>query len=209
MGVRTAGGDRLHVIAGGVDTGLLSVTLHTAAGTTHELQVGDMYGEPNGADVETASSATERSQHVQVVQPDTSHRHAHSASHQHGMNSSQQTVHAQRVDSSMYVHRLSSRSLLVHVGVYELLLENSDRYVDLVWVAVTDWTALFERVRPQGLLGRTHDQAVNTTLTQHDEEQYREQDDDVFGCNIHHDKHCKAQAEAEAEAEAKADVQAV
>ena len=208
MGVRTQGGARLHVVAGGVDQGLARVTLHTAAGVTYQLNVGDMYGEPNGADVETAYSATERSQHGMVVVPDTEHRHharhhAHSLSHQHGMNDTQPSVHAER-GSAMYVHRLSSRSLLVHVGVYELLLENSDRYVDLVWVAVTNWTALFEHVQPNGLLGRTHHRDSQGTLSAEQEEQHREQDGDVFGCNVQQDKHCRGEGEGEGEAAAAA-----
>ena len=105
------------------------------------------------------------------------------------MNDTAQTAHPSR-DGSLYVHRLSARSLLVHVGVYELLLENSDRYVDLVWVAVINWTHLLHVQRPSGLLGRTWNSSVSVQLTAEDEDRYRERDGDVHGCNMAEDRHC-------------------
>ena len=56
-------------------------------------------------------------------------------------------------DCGLYVHRTSYRSLIVHAGLYEVLIESSDHYVDLVQVAVSDWTALLHIAQPSGLLG--------------------------------------------------------
>ena len=89
------------------------------------------------------------------------------------------------------MQRTSLRSLTVHCGVYELVVDNSDRYLDLVTVTVTDWTELMERVRPQGLLGCTHEA---TAVMPPDEEQHRERANDLLGCDTLSDRHCSARA---------------
>ena len=106
---------------------------------------------------------------------------SHHLSHSHrdpltGINSA--SSHAPRPD--LFVHRSSFRSLTVHVGLYEMLIDNADHYLDLVQVTIANWTTLTE-VQPEGLLGRTWNAAVPMPPM---EEQYREKDGDLTGCNF-------------------------
>ena len=117
MAFRTASGDLLHIVAGGVEEGLQAVTVTSAAGGTSQLAVGDSVGEPNGADCETDYSQTEHSgcgllpgEQQQEQPADHRHHNQHAnISHQHGMNDSTQTAHASRPAGSLYAHRLSAR----------------------------------------------------------------------------------------------------
>ena len=68
----------------------------------------------------------------------------------------------------------------MRAGVYELLIENSDRYVDFVSVRISCWACL-DSLRPEGLLGRTWQ--VNATMPPY-EENYREQDSDIAGTHF-------------------------
>ena len=86
--------------------------------------------------------------------------------------------HAPR--SALYVHRSTFRSLTVHAGLYELLVENSDHYLDLVQVTIANWTRLAE-VQPEGLLGRTWNASAPMPPV---EERYREKDGQLTGCHF-------------------------
>ena len=85
--------------------------------------------------------------------------------------------------SSITVRLLSPRSLSMHVGIYELLVENMDLYVDLASVTVASWSRLVNDVRPEGLLGRTWLESIGEPAEEGEVEQYRELDDDILGCN--------------------------
>ena len=89
--------------------------------------------------------------------------------------------------TSLSVTRTSSRSLTVATGLYELVVDNSDRYVDLVTVRVLNWTALLHVVQPEGLMGCTWQ---HTAPMPPEEELYRERDNHLTGCNTQRDKHC-------------------
>ena len=87
--------------------------------------------------------------------------------------------------SSLSVHRSSARSLTVHVGLYELLIENSDRYMDLVEVRITNWTALLQTVQPEGVLGCTWNR---TTPIPPEEATHRELNANLTGINTRSNK---------------------
>ena len=88
-------------------------------------------------------------------------------------------------------------SSVTHIGVYELLIENSDRYVDLVHVAVTNWTTLLTELQPSGLMGRTWNSNASMELSEADEERYRERDSELMGCHVDTDKFCSGGSAAE------------
>jgi len=92
--------------------------------------------------------------------------------------------------SSCTVRLLSVHSLLVTVGLYSLLVENVDRYVDLVEVQVSSWETLVDERKPEGLLGRTWNATMGAPVDDLEVEQYREKDDNILGCNTDRDKFC-------------------
>ena len=55
----------------------------------------------------------------------------------------------------MSVLRSTSHALHIVVGNYELRLENSDAFINLVAIRVTDWQQLLAVDQPHGLLGQT------------------------------------------------------
>ena len=89
--------------------------------------------------------------------------------------------------SSLFVQRTSFRSLQVHLGIYEMRIDNSDRYLDLVSVKITSWTELMQRVQPEGLLGSTWNA---TTPMPPIEDNHWERDNDLLGCNTPLNKFC-------------------
>ena len=128
------------------------------------IEVGDLYGMPP---LESVPHELHTSLAVEAEQPS----HSHPAR------------------STLYVHRTSARSLIVHAGLYELLIENSDNYVDLVTVHVTSWPELLNVVQPSGLMGATWN---STAVMPPVEEHHRERDDELMGCNLPADKFCAA-----------------
>ena len=158
-GLATADGDRLYIGSGTVLEGFHQVTI-------------------NGVEVAVGQSHGAAPSPVIPHESHTSHALAPA---------SKGASHPAR--SSLYVHRSSARSLVVHAGLYELLIENSDRYADLVEVRVVDWTALLDTVQPSGLMGASWD---NTVPMPPAEEQHRERDGDLMGCNTASDRHCSA-----------------
>ena len=162
MGLASRSGDRLYIASGNVSAGFRSVTVNGA-----ELSVGESYGD---APLPAASHQSHTGHALAPVPTPT-----------------QSTLHSAR--TTLYVHRSSARSLTVHIGLYELLIDNSDRYVDLVEAKVVDWTALLESVHPSGLLGGSWN---SSAAMPPDEEQHRERDSDLMGCNIASNKFCLA-----------------
>ena len=86
--------------------------------------------------------------------------------------------------SGIFVQRVNARSLVVQVGVYEVVVSNSDGYVDLVTVNVSCWSCLLEHVRPEGLLGRTWNRSVDVSDSEELMPQYREEEDNIMGCHF-------------------------
>ena len=162
MGLVSRSGDRLYIASGDVDHGFGNVTVNG-----RELTIGEWHG----ASPLPAASHQSHTTHVMA---------AYSVS-------TQSASHGAR--PTLYVHRTSVRSLVVHIGLYELLIENSDRYVDLVQVTVVDWTALLETVQPSGLMGASWN---NSAPVPPPEDDHMERDGELMGCNIAADKFCLA-----------------
>ena len=93
------------------------------------------------------------------------------------------TPHPPHPRTSVGVHRASYRSVYVHAGVYEMVLENSDYYLDLAQVQVSNWNTLILHVRPEGLLGRTWNETVDIPPHEH---LYTEHTDQLTGCHYTH-----------------------
>ena len=162
FGLTTVSGDRLYIASGSVDVGFHQVTVNGV-----ELAIDQSFGTPP--------------LHAVPHESHTSHAMAPATE------AAQSAEHAARL--TLYVHRTSARSLIVHAGLYELLIENSDSYVDLVQVKVVDWTALLETEQPSGLMGASWN---NSAVMPPAEEQHRERDGALMGCNIASDKFCLA-----------------
>ena len=90
----------------------------------------------------------------------------------------------------MTVHVLSAYSLRLRLGNFELLLDNSDRFINIRQLAVEQWALLGER-RTHGLLGQTwRAPAVLGRQVRHvegDIDDYVERDGDLFGRNFMYD----------------------
>jgi len=91
--------------------------------------------------------------------------------------------------TSIYLKRTNYRSLVVHAGVYEILLQNSDNYLDLTTVDVVCWDCLLKQVQPEGLLGRTWNQNY-VNVSDAEVMKYQESEANLFGCKFENDKFC-------------------
>ena len=111
------------------------------------------------------------------------------ASNRSGNNSSRIPVRPPR-EVSLSVHRISSHRVLLTAGLYSFTIDNVDLYVDVSALNATCWRCLLDEQRPDGLLGRTWDQTVDTARS--NTEQYRERRDDLRGCEHAHDRFCSS-----------------
>ena len=86
---------------------------------------------------------------------------------------------------------LHSHVVQCHVGVYELVITNSDSFVNLHEVSVSDWTALTHEIQSHGLLGQTWRRRVGGEVAGVDGmvDDYAEQDNDVYGTKTHFNQH--------------------
>ena len=82
---------------------------------------------------------------------------------------------------------LHSHVLQCHVGLYQLTVTNSDGFVNLHEVAVSDWTALTHEIQSHGLLGQTWSKRAGGEVEGVDGlvDDYAEQDNDMFGSKTH------------------------
>ena len=166
IGLTSRSGDTLYIAAGAVSVGFTSVQVNGV-----EMSIGQSHGTPP---------------------LDSIHHELHTKSALAPAPTA--TVDAEHSSRpSMYVHRVSARSLIVHAGLYEMVIENSDNYVDLVTVRITSWTHLMDVMQPQGMLGATWNSSIPIPPV---EEQHREQDGRLMGCNIPTDKHCSVASES-------------
>jgi len=59
-------------------------------------------------------------------------------------------------DSGMTVHYFDQRTVTItHAGLYSLTLENSDGFVNLIQLTVSDFARLRKEVQSHGLIGQT------------------------------------------------------
>ena len=174
ISVMTANGDRLLIEAGSVEAGFLNVTVNG-----QPLPVGSSFGDFN----------VSLSQGVVGL----------NGSHQHEMGASNSADHPSR--ASIYVTRPSHRSLTVYAGLYEVRVDNQDDYLDFVSVQVSCWPCMTDEggVRPEGLLGRTwdRDRLFFSREPEEELELYKEANQDIFGCQFHHDRFCAHQRKRE------------
>jgi hypothetical protein len=85
------------------------------------------------------------------------------------------------------VYRSSARSVVVHIGLYQLWVDNVNLYLDLSKVDVTCWECMVNTAKPEGLLGRTWDQG-RAAPADDEVDLYREQDDNLVGAKFHFNK---------------------
>ena len=103
------------------------------------------------------------------------------------------------VNNHPHAHHLSrahcslvhSHVVRCHVGLYELTVTNSDGFLNLHEVAVSDWTALTHEVQSHGLLGQTWRRRSGGEVdgVEGSVDDYAEQDNDMFGTKTHFNRH--------------------
>ena len=186
MAVSLSNGDRLHVVAGEGSVGFASVTVDSLP-----ISVNETYGTPPPAVLleqqQQAADTTDTSDLLTDAPPQSSPLPLPASGLPPSSPSPPASPSSPSTSPSLFVHRLSARSLLVVCGVYELLIENSDRYLDLVQVTVSSWRQLIQTVQPTGLMGLTWNRTAAIPPT---EAEHREQHDDLWGCDIPQQKHC-------------------
>ena len=86
---------------------------------------------------------------------------------------------------------LHSHIVQCHVGLYQLTLTNSDGFVNLHEVSVSDWTALTHEIRSHGLLGQTWRRRTGGEVDGVEGlvDDYAEQNNDMFGTKTHFNLH--------------------
>ena len=97
------------------------------------------------------------------------------------------------LSSSISVRVLSPRTVMVSVGLYGMLIDNVDLYVDVTEVTVSSWDRLVNEVRPDGLIGHTWNCSVSTVHDGDDVERFREREDNIMGCNTDRNRFCHRQ----------------
>ena len=97
--------------------------------------------------------------------------------------------------SRAHCRLLHSHVAVCHVGVYQLTLTNSDLFVNLHEVSVSDWTALTHEIHSHGLLGQTwrRRQGGEVADVEGLVDDYAEQDNDVFGLKTHFNRHSRTE----------------
>ena len=90
----------------------------------------------------------------------------------------------------LQVTRLTARQVRVQAGMYVLIIDNVDLYVDVTALDVDCWHCLLSTARPDGLLGRTWNATADMSSSNDRMEEYRERSDDLLGCAHMHDRFC-------------------
>ena len=171
--LNTRSGDRLTLIPDAVHVGFKLVELNGV-----QVEVGTQHGAVLPQQRHSHHSHAPSSTPLDVTTDHTDSEALLDSTSEHGMR------------DSIFVHRLSFRSLIVHAGLYELSIECADRYLDLVQVTVSSWPDLLNDVQPEGLLGRTWNATADMPP---DEELYRlKEDGDMLGCSSDRDRFCRA-----------------
>lgn len=165
LSIVSVDGDRLLVSAGDWSNGFSNITFND-----QQVMIGDKFGKIVG---------------------DSGNHHHRNPTHPQGGETIPDDDHAAR--SSMYISRPSSHYMEVNIGLYELVIENSDQFVNLLSVSVSCWACLMDDVRPQGLLGRTWDKNTQHDASDETVSKYQEKDNNIFGCNTDMDKFCHKQ----------------
>ena len=117
------------------------------------------------------------------------------------------TNNTNTTSTTLSVHRTSTHRVLITAGLYSLTIDSVDQYVDLTQLDVSSWDELLSaRHQPDGLLGRTWNDQLDTTSSDAEVERYRTQRDDILACATHtqHDRFCTAGRRGEPQTDAAA-----
>ena len=117
------------------------------------------------------------------------------------------TNNTNTTSTTLSVHRTSTHRVLITAGLYSLTIDSVDQYVDLTQLDVSSWDELLSaRHQPDGLLGRTWNDQLDTTSSDAEVERYRTQRDDILACATHtqHDRFCTAGRHGEPQTDAAA-----
>ena len=82
----------------------------------------------------------------------------------------------------------NSFRVLIEAGLYSMVVENSDMFVNLAGIRVTDWQRLKEEVQPHGLLGQTWQGRHRTAAIEGTVDDYAEADNALFGSQFLYSK---------------------
>ena len=76
----------------------------------------------------------------------------------------------------------------VQAGLYRMVIENSDMFVNIAGIEVTDWRRLKDEVQPHGLLGQTWQGRHRTVATEGTVDDYAEANNELFGSQFLYSK---------------------
>ena len=79
------------------------------------------------------------------------------------------------------VTRVNTHKAMIEAGLYRFTVENSDHFINLVEVDVTDWVLLRKDVQSHGLLGQTWQSHKGKNAVEGEVDDYAEGDNDLFG----------------------------
>jgi hypothetical protein len=84
-------------------------------------------------------------------------------------------------DEEITITRVSTHLAVVTIGIYTIDLENSDGFLNVISVVISNMQKLVNTIQSHGLLGQTwqHSDALEGQI-----EDYAESDDNLFGCNF-------------------------
>ena len=82
----------------------------------------------------------------------------------------------------------SSFRAVVEAGLYRMQIENSDMFVNIAGIEVTDWRRLREEVQPHGLLGQTWQRRRGGAVIEGNVDDYVEADNALFGSQFLYSK---------------------
>lgn len=86
----------------------------------------------------------------------------------------------------IHIKLISTHSLMVRVSIYEMVIENSDMFLNLKNVDVSCWSCLVDQLKPTGLLGRTWNRHlnINPRMSWDEVDTYAERQRDMFGADF-------------------------
>ena len=82
----------------------------------------------------------------------------------------------------------NSFRVVVEAGLYRMVVENSDMFVNIAGIQVTDWQKLKEEAQPHGLLGQTWQGRRRSNPVEGSVDDYAEADNALFGSKFLYSK---------------------
>jgi len=102
-------------------------------------------------------------------------------------------INSTDIDVTDNIHYVTSHVIKVDVGLYQITIHNSDKFLNLHAIKVKNWNSLTSAVQPHGILGQTWHTVAKGTVQQVAGleglvEDYAEQNNDLWGTETVYNK---------------------